>query len=176
MFDRGCLLDRAAIAHGSQTVEIHAPTHVSLVGASDIAIRIEQIDRSAPHAGRTVQGFPGEAFPQEARHPDVTPVRSPLNLRQQVFGGGARHRFCQHLQVHSLVLESKEDVAYFAKSVDYDAITANDYNLSVSAYVEAEDTREVIDIAQLNAELKTTVAKIDQLRTEIDTIVAEIGA
>jgi len=38
----------------------------------------------------------------------------------------------------------------------------------------AEDTREVVDIAQLNAELKTTVAKITQLRAEIDAIVAEI--
>lgn len=51
---------------------------------------------------------------------------------------------------------------------------ANDYNLSVSSYVEAKDTREVVDIAQLNAELKTTVAKIDQLRKDIDAIVAEI--
>jgi type I restriction enzyme M protein len=40
--------------------------------------------------------------------------------------------------------------------------------------VEAKDTREVVDIAQLNAELKTTVAKIDQLRKDIDAIVAEI--
>jgi len=70
--------------------------------------------------------------------------------------------------------DKKDDVEYFAKSVEHDAITQNDYNLSVSAYVEAEDTREVIDITQLNAELKTTVAKIDQLRTEIDSIVAEI--
>jgi type I restriction enzyme M protein len=45
---------------------------------------------------------------------------------------------------------------------------------SVSAYVEAEDTREVIDVTQLNTELKTTVAKIDQLRSDIDAIVAEI--
>jgi len=44
----------------------------------------------------------------------------------------------------------------------------------VSSYVEAKDTREVVDIAQLNAELKTTVAKITQLRAEIDAIVAEI--
>ena len=63
---------------------------------------------------------------------------------------------------------------HFAKSVAYEAIAANDYNLSVSSYVEAKDTREVIDITQLNAELKTTVAKIDQLRAEIDAIVAEI--
>ena len=43
-----------------------------------------------------------------------------------------------------------------------------------SSCVEAKDTREVIDIARLNTELKTTVGKIDRLRTEIDTIIAEI--
>ena len=43
-----------------------------------------------------------------------------------------------------------------------------------SNYAQAKDTREVVDIAQLNAELKTTVAKIDQLRKDIDAIVAEI--
>jgi type I restriction-modification system DNA methylase subunit len=48
------------------------------------------------------------------------------------------------------------------------------YNLSVSSYVEAKDNREVVDIAQLNAELKVTVAKIDRLRTDIDAIVAQI--
>ena len=62
------------------------------------------------------------------------------------------------------------------KNLKYNAIAANDYNLSVSSYVEAKDTREVIDITALNAELKTTVAKIDQLRAEIDAIVAEIEA
>lgn len=45
---------------------------------------------------------------------------------------------------------------------------------SASPAVEAKDTREVVDIGELNAELKTTVAKIDQLRQEIDAIVAEI--
>ncbi|WP_254048004.1 type I restriction-modification system subunit M [Synechococcus sp. BDU 130192] len=73
------------------------------------------------------------------------------------------------------VFESKENVDYFAKSVTFEEITANDYNLSVSSYVEPEDTREKIDINELNAELKTTVAKIDRLRAEIDEIVAEIG-
>ncbi len=70
--------------------------------------------------------------------------------------------------------DSKENIEHFAKSVEYDAIAANEYNLSVSSYVEAKDTREVIDITKLNAELKTTVAKIDRLRAEIDAIVAEI--
>jgi type I restriction enzyme M protein len=81
-----------------------------------------------------------------------------------------------HIQQIMQAFDSKDDIEYFAKSVKYDAIATNDYNLSVSSYVEPEDTREVIDITKLNVALKTTVAKIDQLRAEIDTIVAEIEA
>jgi type I restriction enzyme M protein len=80
----------------------------------------------------------------------------------------------KHIEQIMQVFDSKEKEDHFAQSVDNDKIAANDYNLSVSSYVEAKDTREVIDIAKLNAELKTTVAKIDQLRSDIDTIVAEI--
>jgi type I restriction enzyme M protein len=72
------------------------------------------------------------------------------------------------------IFDSKEDVVHVAKSVGYDTIAGNDYNLSVSSYVEAKDTREKIDITKLNAELKTTLEKIDQLRANIDAIVAEI--
>jgi len=71
---------------------------------------------------------------------------------------------------------NKVDIDYFSKSVDMDTIASNSYNLSVSSYVAARDTREVIDIQQLNAELKTTVVKIDKLRTDIDAIIAEIEA
>lgn len=46
--------------------------------------------------------------------------------------------------------------------------------ISVSTYVEEKDNREVVDIAGLNAELASTVAKIDRLRADIDAIVAEI--
>ena len=80
----------------------------------------------------------------------------------------------QHIEEIMQVFDSKADVAHFAKSESFEAIAANDYNLSVSSYIEARDDREVVDIAQLNAELKTTVARIDQLRKEIDAIVAEI--
>ena len=74
------------------------------------------------------------------------------------------------------VFASKTDIPYFAKSVENSQIAENDYNLAVSSYVEAEDTREVIDIQTLNAELAQTVANIDRLRKEIDAIVAEIEA
>ena len=47
-------------------------------------------------------------------------------------------------------------------------------NLSVSSYIEAKDNSEVLDIGEINAELKIAVAKIDQLRADIDAIVAEI--
>jgi type I restriction enzyme M protein len=79
-----------------------------------------------------------------------------------------------HIAQIMQAFDSKENSDHFARSVPFEKIAANDYNLSVSSYVEAKDTREVIDIRQLNAELKTTVARIDQLRKDIDAIVAEI--
>ncbi|TNK94961.1 type I restriction-modification system subunit M, partial [Mycoplasmopsis pullorum] len=53
-------------------------------------------------------------------------------------------------------------------------IEDNDYNLSVNSYVEKEDTREVIDIKKLNAEIKEIVARQAVLRDEIDKIIAEL--
>ncbi len=70
--------------------------------------------------------------------------------------------------------DRKVDIEYMAKSVDFDAIEANEYNLSVSSYVVAEDTRELINITKLNSEIQITVKKIDKLRADIDAIVAEI--
>jgi type I restriction enzyme M protein len=72
------------------------------------------------------------------------------------------------------VFDSKANVEHFAQAVPFEKVAANDYNLSVSSYVEAKDNRELVDIVQLNAELKITVARIDQLRKDIDAIVAEI--
>lgn len=79
-----------------------------------------------------------------------------------------------HIEQIMQVFDRKEDVDHLAKSVSFEAVAANEYNLSVSSYVEAEDTRETVNITELNADLKTTVAKIDQLRRDIDAIVAEI--
>ena len=53
-------------------------------------------------------------------------------------------------------------------------IAAENYNLSVSTYVEQEDTREKVDIVKLNAELKEIVEKENMLRAEIDKIIAEL--
>ena len=80
----------------------------------------------------------------------------------------------EHIEQIMAVFDTKANVDHFAQSVPFERVAGNDYNLSVSSYVEAKDTREVVDIAQLNAELKSTVANITQLRAEIDAIVAEI--
>jgi type I restriction enzyme M protein len=79
-----------------------------------------------------------------------------------------------HIEQIMQVFDSKANVDHFALSAPFEKIAANDYNLSVSSYVEAKDTREVVNIAQLNVELKDTVATIDKLRAEIDSIVAAI--
>ena len=69
-----------------------------------------------------------------------------------------------------------KSVDYKAALVDNEVIgSEQDYNLSVSTYVEQEDTREKIDIDELNQEIAETVAKIDHLRAEIDKIVEELG-
>jgi type I restriction enzyme M protein len=72
------------------------------------------------------------------------------------------------------VFTTREDVDHFSKLVSFDDISENDFNLSVSTYVEAEDTREKIDIVKLNAEIKEIVAREQVLRDEIDKIIAEI--
>lgn len=80
-----------------------------------------------------------------------------------------------HIEKIMQAFDSKEEVDHFSRSVSYEEIVnGKEYNLSVSSYVEIKDTREKVDIAQLNAELKTAVAKIDQLRKEINEVVAEL--
>lgn len=72
------------------------------------------------------------------------------------------------------VFGNKEDKEYFSRLVSNEEIAENDYNLSVSTYVEQEDTREVIDIKVLNAEIEQIVAREEALRAEIAKIIAEI--
>lgn len=70
----------------------------------------------------------------------------------------------------------REDKEYFCKLVPYEEIKEQNYNLSVSTYVEQEDKREKIDIKELNAKIKSIVAHEDVLRAEIDKIITEIEA
>ena len=80
----------------------------------------------------------------------------------------------EHIEQILKLFADKEDVPHLAKSVSFEEIVNNNYNLAVSSYVEQKDTREVINIDELNAQIRKTVANIDRLRAEIDKIVAEI--
>ena len=80
----------------------------------------------------------------------------------------------EHIDRIISIFGNKEELQYVATSVNNKQIEENDYNLSVSSYVEAEDKREVIDIAKLNAEVAETVKRIDSLRTDIDEIIKEL--
>ena len=68
----------------------------------------------------------------------------------------------------------RAEIDHFSHLAKYDEVAENDYNLSVSTYVEAEDTREKVDIAKLNAEIAEIVERENQLRAEIDKIIQEI--
>ena len=79
-----------------------------------------------------------------------------------------------HIERIVEIFGNKEEVQYVATSIGNNKIAENDYNLSVSSYVEAEDKREVIDINKLNADVAETVKRIDSLRADIDEIIKEL--
>lgn len=69
---------------------------------------------------------------------------------------------------------SRQDIDHFSKLVPTTEIADRDYLISVSAYVAKEDTREVVNIAELNAEIAGIVARQAALRTAIDDIIADL--
>ena len=81
-----------------------------------------------------------------------------------------------HIDKIMEMFDSKAEVPHVATTIDNAKIAENDYNLSVSSYVEAKDKREKINIEVLNKQVDDTVKKIDQLRTEIDNIIKELEA
>ncbi len=88
---------------------------------------------------------------------------------------GNKNKLTPAHQQHILdVLAARDDAAHVATLVPNERLAANDYNLAVSSYVEQEDTREVVDIAELNAEIARIVARQAELRVSIDAIVAEL--
>lgn len=67
---------------------------------------------------------------------------------------------------------AREDVEFVSRLVKCEEIAVNDYNISVSSYVEKEDTREVVNITELNEEIAQIVSRQEVLRSQIDAIVA----
>jgi len=80
--------------------------------------------------------------------------------------------------INAIVVEyaDRKVVKHFSALVDNATIAENGYNLSVSSYVEAEDTRPQTDIKELNARIARIVEHENKLRAEIDAIIKEIEA
>ena len=70
----------------------------------------------------------------------------------------------------------RKQVPHFSKEVDNSDIAENGYNLSVSSYVEKEDTKEAIDIKELNKKIEDIVKRENELRTAIDEIIKDLEA
>ena len=69
---------------------------------------------------------------------------------------------------------ARENEDHFSHLVTNEAIAGNDYNLSVSSYVEPEDLTETVDIAALNAKIAQIVMRQQELRLAIEEIVADL--
>jgi hypothetical protein len=88
--------------------------------------------------------------------------------------GGNKNKLSDENRARILkAFTERADIEHFARLVDNKTIEENDYNIAVSSYVAQKDTREVIDITKLNAEIADIVARQNELRTAIDEIVAD---
>lgn len=72
------------------------------------------------------------------------------------------------------IFADRKDIDHVAKLVPNSAIAEQDYNLSVSTYVEKEDKREVIDIKKLNADIEKIVTRENELRSAIAEIIYDL--
>ena len=98
-----------------------------------------------------------------------------INASNEFVKSGNKNKLTEANQLRILnAFKERKDDLYFATLVNNTDVAANDYNLSVTSYVEQEDTREIIDITALNAEISEIVERQNQLRAEIDAIVAEL--
>jgi type I restriction enzyme M protein len=98
-----------------------------------------------------------------------------INASAEFVKAGNKNKLTEDNQRNILnAFKARKGVSYFAALVDNADIATNDYNLSVTSYVEQEDTRERVDITALNADIAEIVERQNQLRAEIDVIVAEL--
>ena len=89
--------------------------------------------------------------------------------------GGNKNKLSDENRAKILKAFTKRaDIEHFAKLVGNKTIEDNEYNIAVSTYVAQKDTREVIDIKKLNAEISGIVARQNELRAAIDEIVDDI--
>jgi type I restriction enzyme M protein len=98
-----------------------------------------------------------------------------IDASKEFMRGGNKNKLSEENRKKILdAFTSRKDIEYFVKLVDNKEIADNDYNIAVSSYVIAEDTREVIDIKELNKKIEKIVKRQQELRSAIDEIVGDI--
>ena len=99
-----------------------------------------------------------------------------IDASKEFVKNGNKNKLTADNQDHIFnVFKERKEEQYFSRLVPTADILENDSNLSVSSYVEQEDTREVIDIKAVNATLKQLIAEGNELNEKIDAIVNELG-
>ena len=98
-----------------------------------------------------------------------------IDASSEFVRGGNKNKLSEANRLKILkTFTDRTDIEYFAKLVDNKSIAENDYNIGVSGYVITEDTREVVNITELNAKINKIVSRQNELRIEIDKIVGDI--
>ena len=88
---------------------------------------------------------------------------------------GTKNKLTEDHQAKILTaFTARENGDYFTKLVPNSDIAANEYNIAVSNYVAAADTRVATDIVALNSEIARIVARQQELREAIDAIVDDL--
>lgn len=99
-----------------------------------------------------------------------------IDASKEFVKNGNKNKLTKENQDHIFeVFKDRKEEQYFSCVVPIEDILKNDANLSVSSYVEQEDTREVIDIKEVNASIQTLIAEYNELNAEIDEIIKELG-
>ena len=99
-----------------------------------------------------------------------------IDASKEFIKNGNKNKLTAENQQHIFdVFKERKEEQYFSCLVPTSDILENDSNLSVSSYVEQEDTREVIDIEKVNAELKDLMTEYNDLNAQIEQIIYELG-
>ena len=100
-----------------------------------------------------------------------------IDASEQFVRGGNKNKLSEENQKSILSsFTERAETDYFAMLVANEEIANNEYNIAVSSYVEKEDTREEVNISELNAEIEKIVVRQAELRSAIDAIVADLEA
>lgn len=98
-----------------------------------------------------------------------------IDASNEFVRGGSKNKLSEENRKKILdTFVERKDIEHFAKIVDNKIIAEKDYNIAVSSYVEQKDTKEVIDIKELNKEIEGIVKRQNELRSAIDEIIADI--